>query len=354
MRFRMLCVLVLVSSFAGLTGRSDAARIERMRAWPTPSRVEAILLKVAAEMDTTLPAPTLYEEPPYTWGRTNTIFWDMEGAATLAASAGMELLFFECQAYFNETELWGFVDAELDSATFVDLPAGVTITYRIRYYAQDAQGNFGRSYWSNPVASIQDVSSPVIESLEIVGLQESGQKKWVNAQTIQIRVRATDPDSGKIMQVGYQETNATIDTPFLYDVEPPQTSIDRLIPYTIEAEEHDLITLNVWVVDVSGQTSEVHSESFFWWEYEEMVCFPNPFNPDRGEVSTITLNDSDISEARIFDMLGNPVRTLYKDPANSFFEWDGRNGEGAVVAKGGYVCVVEGNRRFYCKIAVWK
>jgi hypothetical protein len=150
------------------------------------------------------------------------------------------------------------------------------------------------------------------------------------------------------------ETNDTEEILFKYDIEPPKQAIDMLIPYTIRAEEHESVILSIWVIDVAGQNSEIRSKAFFWWEYEEMVCFPNPFNPDRGEISTITLEGADITEAKIFDSFGNLVRILRKESSVTFFEWDGRNGCGEVVGKGGYICVVDQGRRLYCKIAVWR
>jgi hypothetical protein len=325
---------------------------QRIQVWKTPQRVASFFQSMSADVDSTLPAPRLYAEPPYTWTRGNTIYWNSDSLKTLVSSLGMTLLFFEVQASYDGTELWGFVDADVDSAMFTDLPIGIEITYRLRYYVQDSDGKYAISVWSDAVWSIQDVSYPTIDALQVLNLKVSGEKRWVDSRTIQVRVVATDPDSGKLMQIAFHEKGTSVDKIFLYDIVPPRSNVDVTVPYTMYAPEHEWITLTVWAVDVANQPSTMMSERFFWWEHEEMVCFPNPFFPDRGEVSTITSTVPDITEARIFDPFGNLVRILNKEASVGFFEWDGRNDRGDLVSKGGYICVLHQNERTYCKIAV--
>ena len=212
--------------------------------------------------------------------------------------------------------------------------------------------NYLRCNWSEPVKSIQDVSPPVVNALEIIELQESGGKKWVNHRTIQVRVNASDPDSGQVMQIAFREQGPYEDRMFRYDIEPPRTDVEMLIPYPLYAEEHQSITLEAWVVDVAGQISASLSETFFWWEYEDIVTFPNPFFPDRGEMTTITVEAPGVTEARIFDPFGDLVLILKKDVSQGYFEWDGKNSRGEIVSKGGYICILQTAERHYCKIAV--
>jgi hypothetical protein len=240
----------------------------------------------------------------------------------------------------------------VDSATFPQLPSGVSINYRLRYYTRNPSGIFGRSYWSKEERSIQDVSPPQLSDAEILDLKTSGGKNWLTAKTMDVHIHAFDPDSGQVMQVVFHERSAFVDTKLFYDVEPPQSPFDRTIPYTIATPENQLMTLNIWVVDVAGQNSIGDSLDLFWWETEAIVCFPNPFNPDQGQMSTIEINSTDINEARIYDPFGNLVRILIKEANRTFFEWDGTNERGDRVATGGYICVIEGSNRQYCKIAV--
>lgn len=350
-RQRLYLTIVVCWGFVSISSSMRSGQ-KTIQAWETPVGVREMLWLMSAEIDTTLPAPELVDEPPYTLGRRNTVYWDAAAVEEMASQLAMDLLFFECTAQFDMSEYWGFVQADVDSATFENLPAGITISYRLRYYARKSDGSFGRSLWSDPVRSIQDVSPPVVESFEILNLKVSMEKQWVDGRTIQIRVVAMDSDSGQVMQIGYRETTQSDEAVFKYDLERPQSRIDTIIPYTLYVEEHEPVTLSVWVVDVAGQSSDVYSETFFWWEYEEMTCFPNPFHPDKGEISTITLNLEGVTEARIFDMFGQLVRILEKQNDQDFFEWDGKNGKGEIVSKGGYFCVVQEDERLYCKIAV--
>ena len=341
----------IILVFVFVLSTSALAQQERIQAWESPDLINAIPLDIA-EVDTTLPVPQLYEEPPYTLGRQNTIYWNDDSIRTFLEPLDRILRFFEVKAVFDSTEWWGFVDDVCDSATFINLPPGRTIHYYLRYYCQDLEMRISMSRWSDPVQSIQDVRQPIVNAIEIIDLNESGQKRWVNHRTIQVRVNATDPDSGQVMQIAFQEQGPSGDRMFRYDIEPPQTEINMLIPYPMYAEEHQLITLRVWVVDVAGQISDALSETFFWWEYEDVVSFPNPFFPDRGQVTTITVESPGVVEARIFDPFGDLVTVLRKDVNQGFFEWDGKNSRGEVVSKGGYICVLQNSKRQYCKIAV--
>jgi flagellar hook assembly protein FlgD len=67
------------------------------------------------------------------------------------------------------------------------------------------------------------------------------------------------------------------------------------------------------------------------------------------------VDDPGTSRVRILDPFGNLVKSLVKKASSDiFFEWDGRNERGDIVASGGYLCVVDGKRQLYCKIAVIK
>ena len=333
----------------------------RIQAWKTPEKIRSLFLTVTAmtaDVDTTLPAPRLKPEPEYTYGEKNTLFWDGDSTQTMLSSVypGMVIWAFEIQARYRkadrDTVLWGPVAVGDDSATFTDLPAGITIEYRLRYYAKNSQGHFGRSVWSDPEKSIQDVSAPTLVALHIQELKTSGSKRWVDKETIWLDITAFDPDSGKVEKMVLHEKSTTLDHVFFHDIEKPSASIDTTIPYTMHVREHEYVTLSVRAVDVAGRESNEISIDFFWWKIEKMVCFPNPFNPASGEISTITVEEENITTARIFDPFGHLVRVLHKDASADFFEWDGKNGRGDLVSNGGYFFVVDGQPQLYCKIAV--
>ena len=343
-----LIFAVLMFTFTAVYGNQSSHEV-----WDRSPKIQAYLEAMLAALDTTPPAPELLPEPEFTLGYSNTLYWNGDSIAAEASSQGWEILFYEISAYSTASgTLWGFVDADVNSATFHDLPTGITITYRLRYYALNTIGQYGLSQWSSNRHSIQDSRPPELLDFEILNLNVSGHVHWVSRKTIDIRIQAFDDDSGKVMQIAFKEHSQGQDQLFLYDIIPPSASVDTIIPYSIYAPAHELITLEYWVIDFAGQASKSSSESFFWWTPENMVCWPNPFNPTIGETSIIQINVPDITLARIFDPFGKLVRVLEKSGSTEFFEWDGRNGSGDIVSRGGYICVVDGYEKLYCKIAV--
>jgi hypothetical protein len=247
--------------------------------------------------------------------------------------------------------MWGYVDVGTDSATFTALPSGIPIVYTLRYFALHSTGMFGRSVSSEPEQSIQDVSRPLLDAVEIQNCIESAGKRWVNEQNITLHIMAHDPDNGKVMQLAIADSNQAGQDTLYHDLDVPAQSIDMNIPYSFSSPENVKTHLQVWVVDVAGQMSAIHRDSLFWWEEERTVCFPNPFNPER-ETCTIVVDGTDIRMAQIFDPFGNLVCTLTKAEDVTHFEWDGKNENHQWVSSGGYIFVAKGNHHLYGKIAV--
>lgn len=330
--------------------------LERKSAWKTSAQVQSLLIQMPAYVDTTLPAPELIPEPEYTWGFTNTIHWDIDSVKALVEPLGMTLLFFEVEARYDTIHLWGYVDAPVNSATFHDLPEGLVIKYRLLYVAQSPSGEFGISRWSEPEWSIQDASPPTLESIHILDLQHSQNGDWIIGPTIQLSVTASDV-RGQVMQLVIHEKSISVDESLYHPILPPDDSVEVTLPYSLRTQRNEALTLTFWVVDVAAQESNKMQASFFWWPYEgeeeAMVCFPNPFNPEVGEVSIIKVPNTEVQEIVIYDSFGQKVRTLWKDVmAERFFEWDGKNDRGDMVSNGGYICIVKDNSRQYTKIAV--
>ncbi|MEK7742913.1 MAG: FlgD immunoglobulin-like domain containing protein, partial [Elusimicrobiota bacterium] len=81
--------------------------------------------------------------------------------------------------------------------------------------------------------------------------------------------------------------------------------------------------------------------------------YPNPFDTRKGgpegkTVITYTLGaDSDV-QITIYDLLGYVVKSIKLNPGEmgarvgpNFVEWDGRNGMGRLVSKGGYIARIK-------------
>ena len=154
----ILCVLPVFFSTALAFGSGD---VKRKLEWKTDSEIEIYLASMPNDLEPSLPAPALYPEPECTWGFSNTIFWNRDSIEVLVSALNMRLLFYEVQATFSDIELWAFPKVSADSATFTNppdgLPEGISINYRLRYYAEDAAHNYAMSYWSEPESSIQDI-----------------------------------------------------------------------------------------------------------------------------------------------------------------------------------------------------
>jgi hypothetical protein len=81
---------------------------------------------------------------------------------------------------------------------------------------------------------------------------------------------------------------------------------------------------------------------------EDLSCYPNPFNPNKQNITVqyYLEDDSDVAIA-IYDLLGNLVKT-WEIPSGDMnartglnqLSWDGRNGSGDIVANGGYILFV--------------
>ena len=365
MRNRLLklrCIVLLFVFFCS-TALIGSDKVYRKLEWESEIGIKQHLSMMPNDLNPSLPAPSLYPEPEYTWGFTNTIFWNRDSIEAIVNALNMNLLFFEVQATFDNTILWAFPKASSDSAKFTNepdgLPEGIQIDYQLRYYANDVEDNYYMSYWSEPESSIQDASPPNLWHMGVLHLQETEGSNWVIGPTIHVDVIASDYSFGKVMQVVIREKSESCENTIYYPIIPPIDSLNQAIPFTMCSLEKEVAKLDVWVIDVAGQLSNIQSMTLFWWPYEgednKMVCFPNPFNPMNGERTIIKVDDTDVEQVRIFDPFGNFIKSLTKRASTDiFFEWDGRNQKGDMVASGGYLCVVHGKEHFYCKIAVIK
>ncbi len=355
--FRLFAISIMVYTAFMVNPHTAQSQERWQEAWKTPEQIVRIMEKLPADIDTTLPPPVIFPEEPYTLGEDNTVYWSSQSTQQILDSLdlGLQLLFFEIKASYEDIVRWGAVEVGDDSATFYNLPIGVPINYHLRYYARDSQGEFSRSLWSLPVTSIQDGNPPSLQAFELIDLQRSGGVPWVIGPTIQLYAQASDPD-GQVMQIAILEKSIFIDDTTLFDLEEPKETVDFTIPYPIQTPPHETLTLTCWVYDVAGQTSNQLSETLFWIDGSEgegkLLCFPNPYNPEEDGSLTIKVGVPEVEEARIYDPFGNLVAVLKKDLEVKFFSWNGRNDKGDPVSNGGYICVASGQTHLYCKIAI--
>ncbi|MFO7890264.1 MAG: hypothetical protein R6V04_07975 [bacterium] len=347
-----LCIIIL---FCFIVTHYSYSQQKRIQAWSTPETIQQYSFFEKAMLDTIFPAPELLPEPEYSLNNINTIKWDNDSIQTSLEKLKASLILYEVQAVYNNIELWGFVDSNVDSATFMNLPAGVPIEYRLRYIGIDSTGQNGLSYWSEPEISIQDKNPPVIHKLHIADLQQGDNTNWVLGNTLHFFIIASDSILGKVEKIYIRESNdinSQADTTII-NIEPPEIYINREFTYHLLASEQEQLHLDFWISDLAGRKSYKREFTLFWISSSsEMFCFPNPFNPKKGEKSIIKIENKDVEEVRIYDLFGNLVRKLKRTWGNYFFEWDGLNGENEMVSSGGYICIVPGSSDLYCKIAV--
>lgn len=339
---------------------------ERHEAWSLLESIRPVLdnVLIRSSINDDMPVPELTPEPMYTIGSTNTIYWNNdEIIASLTQynnqnNKKYQIVFYEVTATYGNIELWGFIDKSDNHAVFTELPND-SILFSLRYYAyDDLIDDYSISPWSQKVFSIQDSHSPSLDlaSTHIVSLEMNGGHWWTVGNEITIHVTASDVPPGKLKSFHITETDRENTWTLVDSTFTPSSSIEKDFPYTLQSNERQAIDMIFYMTDWSGQVSNELYLTLYWWPPEDgkdrVICFPNPFNPTDGEHSTIKADIENVTEAQIFDSFGNLVRTLEKNPANFFFIWDGLNGRGEMVSKGGYLCVLKDHEKYYCKIAV--
>lgn len=339
--------------------QGSMAEFQNKMHWPIPFHISYVISKIPSDLLPTLNPPRFFPEPLYTWGESNTVYWPADSIESSCQEKGWTLLFYDVQARYEGNTLWGYVDAGVDSATFIELPEGIFIEYRLRYYAKNLNGEYAVSDWSSPVFSIQDFRPPTLVTFQIEGLQNAKRADWVVGENVNLYFMACDSMSGKIKKIILREKSETQDIFLEIPVEEvglfPAVCVEFLYPYTFSTRERETVWLLASAVDISGQESVPDTIQVFWWPPEDrgMVCFPNPCNPTQENPVVIKVDETSIQEVRIYDPFGQLVRVLHKKNASdAFFEWDGKNGRNEPVSSGGYLCILSNRPKVYCKIAV--
>lgn len=363
-----ICRQTLLAGVVFLAAATAGAQVREIEAWPGGlDQADRIMLHQLIDPDPDLPVPSIKDSliREFTKGGRMTIEWSPSEINRLIDDPTIELKLFEVKAEYVKDDtnyrLWGFVNAPDSSATFLDLPEYVKISYYLRYYVQDAGSDaFRVSYWSEPVESRQDYSPPllVVDSSQIVNLNDLGNQNWVIGRDLYIRFVASDLPVGKLEQAWVQEAGQSAVSFSLAEGGSLKTEINITKEYTLKAPEKTPVEISFWVSDVALWQSNKITIRLLWMSEDEgkdaIICFPNPFNPERDYSSKIKVGIPGVKKAYIFDPFGNLVRELSKDLTADFFNWDGRNGRGDLVSSGGYICVLDGKQKYYCKIAVYR
>lgn len=231
--------------------------------------------------------------------------------------------------------------------TFTELEDGQTYSYWV-VGLDDQQ----RMAASDTVTSIQDNTVPAILNFEFTEGEQVDEQSWTYSRSVNLDVMARDAAPGELWDYVLRENSLSR---FEGTFGDSASTFGGKIAHQIVAstEQSTRLDLSLRVLDGAGNESPPRTLTLYLQENApRLFAFPNPFNP-RNEFTTIRMRDVRETEIKIFDFFGNHVQTLTRKENNHDFRWDGRNGNGEMVANGGYVCVgTKTGARF--KIAVVK
>lgn len=277
-----------------------------------------------------LAAPQIVVEslPEFTPGTTNEICWEVVGAL-------VDLKLFvdqACDAVVDD----GF-DILNPAASQCQTVAALIDGQRYCYWLEGVDEQ-QRTVRSAVVFSTQDDTPPVIDDFAFPEGDVLNGQIWAFERDIHLQFVAHDAPPGEIWRGEILENNLS---PSDFSNPDSSTNLNQRVPYAIQSQgiQPVQIDLQARVFDGAGNPSAPVSLTIFFQEdLPSIYAYPNPFNPMKGEI-TIRLRDDSESEMKIYDFFGNLVQTLTTKVNHRDFSWDGLNGEGEMVANGGYICV---------------
>ena len=288
------------------------------------------------------PVPLLmkiYDEPEFTAGSSNEIFWKpIYLSATYTAQCSDDSSFSRVLQEKVTTDT---------SVVFKDLQDDSLYFYRVK-----AVDQFGREVkWSKVTSSRQDASPPSLNSFVLSNVESIQSKNWIyGPPEIIVQAKMTDQKSGKVRAILLYQAGVLQDTISF----SPQHHVEASFSRTLSINPNTAVEICLRAIDAAGNASEAICKTIYWEPLKEnIVAFPNPFNPNSGKSAIIRVKDANVKNVWIYDYFGNLVRKLHKESSGYDFFWDGRNGKGEIVANGGYLCVIRGSKDYY-KIAVLK
>ena len=243
-----------------------------------------------------------------------------------------------------------------------------------------AQGkNRSAKHYTANACIVYDQKAPVLDGLD-------GPKVIRLSDPYTLNFRAWDQEPGELAGLVVKDSVAlTMDdasaVQYLQLQDTHYNIADSTGSMEIELSEYEgTHHLKVFLVDKAdiseeGNTKDVLTEIDHPGNEQEIIVrvgpdeedaftnYPNPFNPEK-ESTTFYLSLKEASEIKItiLDAFGNLVysKKTMADALNDGGEglvWDGRNENGAVVANGGYICIIRSmntHEKYIRKIAVLK
>ncbi|MCD6250521.1 MAG: hypothetical protein J7J98_09350 [candidate division Zixibacteria bacterium] len=212
---------------------------------------------------------------------------------------------------------------------------------------------------------LDTVAGVPLPAIVVVSHAEQGNYSldgMTDQDTISIRVRNVGALSAENVQI-VMTSNAALDMG-----QPDTVTIGTLIVGE-ESDEYNWYvstgalnyTRGTWTAEIVSTNAETFSYSGSYQtpaaltpgtggslDDDSVYCYPNPFNPDDGVSTNLRYSLETASDVtiKIYDAGGNLVRTLLDGQAQDAVTeqsvpWDGRNGDGSIVANGVYFFVIE-------------
>jgi hypothetical protein len=219
-------------------------------------------------------------------------------------------------------------------------------TIYCRVYSVDGSGRISDS--AETVSTIADTTAPVLTSLTLAGGAD-----WISDPRINIDFEGTDNiNSSGCESILLVERDSSFSSGVR---EYPCGAFSGDLSFRVSAGYERKVIFARLVDRAGNRGAPLRAEVM----YEEGAhCYPNPFNPARGEETSLVYRMGGPGTVRIYlyDRFGNLVfkETTSGGSGWNEFSWDGRNGRGEIVASGGYICVIDGEREYKCKVAVLK
>ncbi|MFQ5708744.1 MAG: FlgD immunoglobulin-like domain containing protein [bacterium] len=195
------------------------------------------------------PQVTLFAEPRFTPGASNTVFWRASGAI-----ASLKI-FLDAECDFVVDDSVSVQDPAVTRATFSNLEDGKRYCYWIR--AEDEQQ---RVVYSDTVMSVQDATPPEITSLEVLHKTTIAGRDWVKTRNIQLRLLAEDQVPGQIWNFQISENSL----PAALRSNPDSSrQLNTTLPFSLTAPECQSIALTAKVIDGAGNGSALSTAAVF-------------------------------------------------------------------------------------------
>ncbi len=357
MKRQTIFVGVLLSFFVAATlfgeNESQQSNQKNIDQGEYPEDSDSMALFTSLKLDTLCenldltPPEVIDDLPAYQRDSTSVIGWipvrDDPQVKRYLAVASVDCTFTEQIDAFIEVD-------HPDSIASLTLSAEDTVWYRV--YSRDHEGCISPP--SNTVYTIQDMMGPKIVRFVLQDLR-TGDSSGTYERSVGVEFCGDDSTG-----IGCDYIDLSEDFTFsgafqTYPIADPMVCCGSEIFELSRNQEKK--TLYGRMTDKLGNIGDVADYSIFY--ARKLYNYPNPFIPSQHTRTNIVYWLSKPCSGvyiDIYDSFGNHVCRIPGNGNEGFntVTWDGHNTNGDLVANGGYLCVLKGDKKYTHKIAVLK